>query len=190
MSRCPGLSFPRTARRSSAKVEVLIAGIGNVLRGDDGFGPAVVQALLNPLRAITHPLHVHALELGLGGINLVRELMDGYDALVLVDIVDRDGAPGTLYVLEPQIPDVATVPAAQRHRLSDLHQANPGNALVLARAAGVLPRSIRIIGCQPEQTENFSTELSPVVQEAVPAAVEAILTFLGTLDEAPSHVEA
>lgn len=168
---------------------VLIAGIGNVLRGDDGFGPAVVRALSGPLDALEKPLIVRAVELGIGGINLVRELMDGYDALAIVDVIDRDGAAGMLYVLEPQVPDPALMPITKRHGLSDLHQAVPGNALVLARAAGVLPPVVRIIGCQPAETEDFSTALSPAVRDAVPAAVAAVVSFLQTLGKVPAYVE-
>ena len=72
-----------------ARPRILVAGIGNVLRGDDGFGPAVVQALL--ARGAL-PAGVHAVELGIGGVGLVHELMDGYDAVVIVDAVDRGGA--------------------------------------------------------------------------------------------------
>jgi hydrogenase maturation protease len=159
-----------TARR------VLVAAVGNVLRGDDGFGPAVIQALRS---ATGVPEGLHAAEVGIGGVSLVHELMDGYDALVLVDAVDRGGAPGSLYVLEPEVPDVMAIPALERRELAaDMHQAVPGPALVMARAVGALPPIVRIVGCQPVETEEFCTELSPPVREAVPKAVEAILSFL------------
>jgi hydrogenase maturation protease len=71
------------------------------------------------------------------------------------------------------------MPALERRELAaDMHQAVPGPALVMARAAGALPPVVRIVGCQPVETEEFCTELSPSVQEAVPKAVEAILSFL------------
>ena len=159
---------------------VLVAAVGNVLRGDDGFGPAVIQALKS---ATGVPEGLHAAEVGIGGISLVHELMDGYDALVLVDAVDRGGAPGSLYVLEPEVPDAAAMPALERRELAaDMHQAVPGPALVMARAVGALPPVVRIVGCQPVETEEFCTELSPPVQEAVPRAVEAILSFVLDLD--------
>src|SRR5215212_5856936 len=159
-----------TARR------VLVAAVGNVLRGDDGFGPAVIQALRS---ATGVPEGLHAAEVGIGGVSLVHELMDGYDALVLVDAVDRGGAPGSLYVLEPEVPDAAEMPALERRELAaDMHQAVPGPALVMARAVGALPPVVRIVGCQPVETEEFCTELSPPVQEAVPRAVEVILSFV------------
>ncbi len=163
-----------TARR------VLVAAVGNVLRGDDGFGPAVIQALRS---ATGVPEGLHAVEVGIGGISLVHELMDGYDALILVDAVDRGGAPGSLYVLEPEVPDVMAMPALERRELAaDMHQAVPGPALVMARAVGALPPVVRIVGCQPVETEEFCTELSPSVREKVPKAVEVILSLLSDLN--------
>lgn len=158
----------------------LVAGIGNVLRGDDGFGPAVIHALETMKKL---PGGVRTVELGIGGIGLVLELMDGYDTLVVVDAVDRCGAPGSLYILEPVVPDAVALPALERRELvADTHQTVPGPALIIARAAGVLPPVVRIVGCQPAETEEFSTELSPPVQQAVPAAVEAILGLLNSLN--------
>ena len=151
---------------------VLVAGVGNLLRGDDGFGPAVVSAL--DAEGVL-PAGVRAVEIGIGGIGLVHELMAGYDALVVVDAVDRGGAPGTLYVLEPEVPDATALSAQERHELAtDLHQAVPWRVLVMARAVGALPPVVRIVGCEPVETEEFCVALSPAVQRVVPDAVAAI----------------
>ncbi len=159
---------------------VLVAAVGNVLRGDDGFGPAVIHALESATGA---PEGLHIADVGIGGINLVHELMDGYDALVLVDAVDRNGAPGSLYVLEPEVPDVTAIPALERRELTaDMHQAVPGPVLIMASAVGALPPIVCIVGCQPVETEELCTELSPLVREAVPRAVEEILSLLSSLN--------
>lgn len=159
---------------------MVVAGIGNVLRGDDGFGPAVIRALeaAGPL-----PVGVRTVEVGIGGLGLVHELMEGCDALVVVDAVDRSGAPGSLYLLEPEVPEVSSIPEAERALLAtDLHEAVPGRVLLMARALGILPPLVRIVGCQPAETEEFSLELSPVVGRVVPAAVGAIRTLLESLE--------
>jgi hydrogenase maturation protease len=155
---------------------VLIAGIGNVLRGDDGFGPAVIAALE---RAGDLPANATTADCGTGGFTLVRELLDGYEALVIVDAVDRGGPPGTVYLLQPTVPAVDAIDGAERRRLAaDMHNAVPDRALLLARAAGVLPARVWIVGCQPDETEEFSTDLSAPVGAAVIRALNAIRSIV------------
>lgn len=154
---------------------LLVAGFGNVLRGDDGFGPAVVEAL----RAAGLPPGVQALDVGLGGLTLVQELLAGYDGLVLVDAVERGASPGSLHLLEPAVPDAGALPEATRRSLAcDAHGAVPEAALVIARAAGALPSFIRIVGCQPAETDEMCVELTPGVRAAVPKAVETIARII------------
>jgi hydrogenase maturation protease len=170
-----------------APPRVLVAGVGNVLRGDDGFGPAVVTALeaAGPL-----PPGLRTIEVGIGGIGLVHELLEGCDALLVVDAVDRGGEPGSLYLLEPEVPDADGISPAERHALAtDLHEVVPGQVLILARALGVLPPVVRIVGCQPGETEDFSLELTPAVQRAVPAAIKVILTFVTSISATEGREE-
>jgi hydrogenase maturation protease len=155
---------------------VLVAGIGNVLRQDDGFGPAVIQALraAGPL-----PPGVETMEMGIGCIALIHELMGGYDALIVVDAVDRGGPPGRLYVLDPDVPDPAEIPGMERWTWSnETCQTSAARALVMARAVGVLPPMVRFVGCQPAEMDEMSTELSPIVQRTVAEAVREILALI------------
>src|SRR5919198_693630 len=96
------LTDGRGGRRGVTRV--LIAGVGNLLRGDDGFGPAVVE------RLGALPAGVHAIETGIGGMALLQELMGGWDGLVVVDAVDRGAAPGSVFVLEPTVGPAVHVP--------------------------------------------------------------------------------
>ncbi len=75
----------------------LIVGFGNVLLGDDGFGVEVVRRLA----ATDLPAHVHLLDVGIGGIHCVLQLMEGFDAIIVVDAVRHGEPPGTLYVFAP-----------------------------------------------------------------------------------------
>lgn len=150
-----------------------------MLRGDDGFGPAVVRAL-ECSGAL--PPEVCLLEVGIGGIALVHELLEGCGVLIVVDAVDRGGPPGTLYVLEPEVPASETLSAPEHAFMAtDLHEVVPGRVLLMAHALGVLPPEVRIVGCQPAETEEFSLELSPVVERAVPEAVRVIRSLLHQL---------
>lgn len=153
----------------SRPARVLIAGVGNVLRGDDGFGPAVVQELEK-----ARPEGVDVIEVGIGGVGMIHELMEGYDGLVIVDAVDREGEPGSLYVLEPEVPGSEEIAAARRGKMADVHQLMPGRILVLARALGILPSFVRIVGCKPLETDELTTDLSPCVRDAVPRALSIV----------------
>ena len=153
------LSFPPPGSTIRAK-RILVAGVGNVLRGDDGFGPAVTELLGHlPERAVV-------VETGTGGIALLQELMVGCDGLVLIDACDRGAAPGTVFVLEPEVGEGVHTP--------DVHLANPDRVLSMAKTMGYLPDRVRIIGCQPQEMDELCQGLSPVVQRALPYAVQKI----------------
>ena len=149
---------------------VLVGCVGNVLRGDDGFGPAVADRLSLPPGATV-------VETGIGGIALLQELMGGWDGLVLVDAVDSGEAPGTVTRVVPEVGDAVHVP--------DVHLANPERVLSTAKGMGVLPPRIVIIGCQPTEVDELGEGLSPPVERAVEvAAREVERTVLGWLEDA------
>ncbi|GAC1565475.1 MAG: hypothetical protein NVS3B14_03310 [Ktedonobacteraceae bacterium] len=152
---------------------VLVAGVGNVLHGDDGYGVAVAQRLA---QRSDLPPAVKVVEVGIGGISLVQELFDGYDVLMIVDAVDRDGTPGAIFLLEPQVPDLAQWPHEQRQDfLVNMHMTTPSRALILARALGVLPPSVYMLGCQPTTCDELVIGLSPPVERAVELSVERLI---------------
>ncbi len=144
----------------------LVAAFGNVLRGDDGFGIEV----LRQLAATPLPASVELMEVGTGGIRLAQELLGGYDRLIVVDAMNEQGVPGTLYVR--LVEDIAVA------REIDMHLAIPSRALMVARALGALPSEIYMVGCEPAEVDELITGLSPVVAGAVPAAVRAIVELL------------
>jgi hydrogenase maturation protease len=146
----------------------LIACVGNVLRGDDGFGVAVAEELA---RGEPLPEGVELIETGIGGLHIVQQLMDGYDTLIVVDALVRGAAPGTLVVAEPQVADPGSMPIEEwRSQFSNLHLAEPSRVLLMARAAGVLPPRVILIGCEPQTCDDYSQTLSAPVQMAVVAA--------------------
>jgi hydrogenase maturation protease len=128
------------------------------------------------------PAGVRVTETGIAGIGLVQDLMDGYDALVIVDAVSRGGVPGTLYLLEPGVPDIrAWTDEERRAFLADLHQVDPSKALGLAQALGVLPQTVRILGCEPAECDEAKIGLTPVVDRAANLAVERVRRLLDEL---------
>lgn len=149
---------------------LLIAGMGNVLRGDDGFG---VEAAKHLATSHSNGPDVRVIEVGIGGIHLVQELMEGYDMLVVIDAVDRGSSPGTVHLLEADVPDLAEWAENERADfLADMHYTTPSKALVLARALGVLPPVV--YGCQPAETDAVGIGLTSSVAQAVPKAVDVV----------------
>lgn len=154
-----------TAKRAA---RVLVAGVGNILRGDDGFGVVLAQRLI---AANMLGPEVTVGEFGIGGISLVQDLMDGYDALIVIDAVERGGAPGTLHVLEASVVELSALSDAERRDfLSDMHYTNPARALVFAKALGVLPGRVIIIGVQPSSCDEVGVGLSAPVEAALERA--------------------
>ena len=141
---------------------VLVACVGNVLRGDDGFGPAVAARLEGSL-----PEGVRLVETGIGGIALLQELLGHFDGLVVVDAVDEGEAPGSVVVIEPD------VDGSDAH-VPDVHLANPGRVLALAKALDVLPARVVIVGCQPLDCAGFGQGLSSPVRDAVELAASTV----------------
>lgn len=163
-------------------MKVLVAGVGNVLRSDDGFGVEVARRVTEEHL----PPGVRVVETGIGGIALVQELQEGYDAVVVVDAVDKGRPPGTVMLIEPEVQDVNELSWAQRHDfLADMHLATPELALMLARALGVLPRRVLMVGCQPVDAATMGTTLSAPVAAAVEVAVAEVLARASELAQLP-----
>ena len=144
----------------------LVAGFGNVLRGDDGFGVEVVRRL----QGGQQPSGTVMMEVGTGGIALAQELLTPYDRLVIVDAMKRGGEPGTVYVLE--------VDSVETLRNVDMHMAVPSRALGLAQALGALPPQVYMVGCEPHQVDELELQLSPAVSAAVDYAVTEVRRLL------------
>ncbi len=160
---------------------ILVAGMGNVLRHDDGFGVEVARRLASDASL---PLGVTTIEVGIGGIHLVQELMAGYDALVVIDAVERGSAPGTIHLLAVDVPDLAGWSEAQRGDfLADTHYATPSKAMILAKALGVLPPRVFILGCQPADATEMGIGLSAAVEQATAEAVHVLASLVRDLNE-------
>ncbi|MBA3633966.1 MAG: hydrogenase maturation protease [Acidobacteria bacterium] len=161
-------------------MKILIAGVGNILRGDDGFGVAVAQTLIENNNFSER---VEIFEAGIAGIAFVQELMNEYDALIIADAVDRNATPGTLFVFEPEIPEIngAAASADFHSTLADAHYTEPTKVLTLARALNVLPPKVFVVGCQPAGYDEFGAEMSEPVKRAVPLAIGRIKSLIESL---------
>ena len=159
-------------------MKILIAGVGNTLRADDGFGVEVAHKL----EGRQLPAEVSVVETGIGGIALVQELQSGYDALVVIDCVDLGRPPGNVMLIEPEVVDVNALNWSERHDLlADMHLATPERAMMLARALGVLPAKVLMVGCQPVDPDAVGQGLSAPVAAAVDVAVAEIIRHVEEL---------
>ena len=145
----------------------LVAGFGNVLRGDDGFGVAVLRRLGE--RGVASD-SVELLDVGTGGIRLAQELITPYDRLIIIDAATRGEAPGTVYSL--------IVDGVKPTHEIDMHTTVPSRALEVAQAFGPLPAEVYLVGCEPLSVDELTTELSPVVAAAVEDAVRRVEALL------------
>lgn len=158
-------------------VRVLVAGVGNELLGDDGFGIAAARAY-----AASGPgAGIRVVESGIAGIGLVQDLMDPFDGVIVLDAVERGAAAGTIHVLALDVPGPGQLSGEEREvLLADMHHTVPARAMVLARALGVLPPHAYLVGCEPSSMD-LEAALSPAVASAVPRAVEQVDRLIGAI---------
>ena len=160
--------------------KILVVGVGNLLRLDDGFGVEVTRRLQS--RAL--PAGARVVELGIAGLGLVQELLDGYDALIVVDAMRGGGPPGTTYLVEPKVADIApTTGGRMGDCMADLHGAEPSKAMAMAKALGVLPRKVLVVGCEPGTVDELGIGLTEPVEQAAKQAVDRIAALLQELEE-------
>jgi hydrogenase maturation protease len=157
---------------------ILVAGIGNIFLGDDAFGVEVVNRLA--LRAL--PEGVCVVDFGIRGLDLTYALLDGYEAVILVDAVPRGGRPGTLYLIEPE---VGSPPEAGRAGLLvEGHGMDPVRVLRLAASMGGRVDRLLLIGCEPGRivdAGDMQDGLSEPVREAVDEAVVLVESLVARL---------
>lgn len=152
----------------SANKRILVAGIGNVFHGDDAFGVEVAQAMMQQ----DWPAAVQVGEFGIRSYDLAYALMDGYEAVILVDATQREQPPGTVSLIEP---DLHTLDKLDGEVVNG-HSMNPVRVLHLVQSlGGDLPQMpLYLIGCEPAvlETQSGHLGLSDPVQAAVPKAID------------------
>lgn len=163
-----------TIMGDSGEKTILVAGIGNRLIADDGFGPRVIDLLAEEKL----PDNVEVRDFGTAGMTIATDLAD-YRAVIFVDSMEHDGEPGEIrkskLTVSEDVGDVTEIA-----RLT-LHEAGLEGLLKLSRAIGTLPDEVYLVGCKPLRLEP-SLELSDPVQAATGGAVEAVKEILAKLE--------
>jgi hydrogenase maturation protease len=181
-----------TDRGSSPPGRMLIAGVGNIFLGDDGFGPEVAKRLA----AERLPGWVRVADYGISGMHLAYDLAGSYDTAILIDAAPRGGQPGTVTVLDVAAEhrrdlaaDVGPVAAS---RLFDAHGMQPDVVLGVLDMLGAGGKArILVVGCEPASVD-YEMELSEPVAKAVDEAVRVVLDLVaetghGHQDTAAGH---
>jgi hydrogenase maturation protease len=155
-------------------MKVLIACVGNIFLGDDGFGVEVAQSLSK--RQL--PEGVSVKDYGIRGFDLAYALLDPWDLVIMVDALSRGEAAGTLYVIEPELNRPASVDTAVNP-----HGMDPVRVLSLAASIGTISAQVLVVGCEPH---DFGDELegrmglSSPIQGVVETASDMILDLVVT----------
>jgi hydrogenase maturation protease len=152
---------------------ILVAGVGNIFLGDDAFGVEVAQRLAQR----PQPEGARIVDFGIRGLDLAYALLEGYEAVVLVDALPRGGSPGTLYVLEPDVPQASAASV-------ETHNVDPVKVLQLAAAMGGRVDRLLVVGCEPtplDASAEMQMGLSAAVRAAVDRAVPLVEAVVGKL---------
>jgi hydrogenase maturation protease len=155
----------------------LVAGVGNVFLRDDAFGVEVVRLLAET----QHPAGVEIRDFGIRGVHLVYDLLNGCDLFVLVDAAPRGEPPGTVTVLEVELPEVDQMDRP----VMDAHSLTPDAIFALLASLGGRPGRSLVVACEPADV-GAGMGLSDPVREALPHAVrtvEEILAGVAVNDE-------
>ncbi|MGB9723858.1 MAG: hydrogenase maturation protease [Chloroflexia bacterium] len=156
---------------------VLILGLGNPLRGDDGFGPAVVEALSR----LDLPAGVEVLDGGTAGLGLLPTIA-GRERLLVVDVAEMGRPAGSLAHF--RWPEVGLAGSAST---LSLHQAGLAEVLALAERLGWAPKEVHIFALQPVSL-GWQKGLSRPAREKVTEAVAAILAEVSRVPAEPCEV--
>jgi len=153
---------------------ILIAGIGNIFLGDDGFGVEVAQQLIGR----PFPGGVKVTDFGIRGLDLTYALMEGYETTIVIDAFPGGMLPGTLSVLEPDLAELNSVESGSP--LLDPHAMNPLSVLRMARSMGAELRRVLLVGCVPATLgpEEGQMGLSEPVAGAVSEAVDLVTSLV------------
>jgi hydrogenase maturation protease len=169
---------------AAQKPTILIAGIGNIFLGDDAFGVEVVRRLASSQL----PQSVRVTDFGIRGFDLAYALQDGYETTILVDACPHGEAPGTLYVIEPDLKALDSPDAPQA--VVEAHAMNPASVLRMAHAMNIELRNILLVGCEPETLggEEGQMGLSAPVEAAVDHAVRLVKSLIDKVQDKANRI--
>ena len=158
---------------------ILLAGIGNIFFGDDAFGVEVARRLASE----PWPAEVSVVDFGIRGLDLAYALLDDYELAILVDATPQGGAPGTLYLIEPDLE------GAQLSTAVEMHGMDPWKVLQMTATLGGPRPRVLIVGCEPTppaDPDDMQMGLSEPVERAIDEAVRMVRSLVMSQPSAAS----
>lgn len=155
-------------RAANGNNSILVGGLGNIFMGDDAFGVEAVRALA----PATLPQEVQVVDFGIRAYDLAFALTEPYETIILVDAVPRGEAPGTIYLIEPDLDELS----CRARPPADAHGLDPVGVLQMAQSMGSIRAKVYLVGCEPSTLEGQDGDLglSPAVRAAIPQALDLI----------------
>jgi hydrogenase maturation protease len=160
---------------------ILVAGIGNIFLGDDGFGSEVARRISE---RVLRP-GVRVIDFGIRGVDFLYALLDGYEATIIIDTLSRGGTPGTIYIVDPDVHELTATAAAV-----EPHAMDPFRTLALARSMGAVLSNVRIVGCEPATfgaPDEGQMGLSACVSAVVEQAVDVVQSLIAEMSRVAAH---
>lgn len=148
---------------------IIVLGIGNVLWADEGFGVRCVEALQ---RRYEFAPHVQLIDGGTQGLYLIQHVQAA-KRLLIFDAIDYGLTPGTLKFIENE-----EVPRFMGAKKMSLHQTGFQEVLLLAQLTEQYPQDVLLIGCQPEEIDDYGGSLRPLLKAAIEPALDHALSQL------------
>lgn len=164
---------------------VLIAGIGNIFQGDDGFGVAVAQELA----ATDLAERACIMDTGIRGIDLCFAMLDPRELTILIDATQRGGPPGTLYLIEIDPEQIGE--SGHDTELPNSHGLDPLHVLTLAKRMGAQFGRLLLVGCEPlilDCDDSGDIGVSSGVRSAVHGAVQIVQDLVEDFETSKKEV--
>jgi len=156
-------------RSWNGELKILVAGVGNLLKSDDGLGPHVIERL----KEVKLPDNVDVMDLGTSGMDILHH-SENYDKVIFVDAIRLGKPPGTVYRIKSREVQVTDDEVRDVIYMS-MHEIDLERVISLGRRLGKMPENLIIIGCEPKETGRMKIGLTEEVSSGVPNIIRLIL---------------
>ena len=165
--------MPDSMRGWNSSLKILVAGVGNLLKCDDGLGPHVVERL----KGVQLPGNIDLLDLGTSGMDILHYCAN-YEKVIFVDAIRLGKPPGTVYRIKPR--EVQVTDDELRNVIyMSMHEIDLERVISLGKRLGKMPEDLVIIGCEPKEISVVKMGLTEEVSSIIPNIIRLVLEEIG-----------